>query len=187
MAACGVIPKRHKITFTEFYLTRRRGRPPASAYAPAGPLIRPQRGASRRQAAQPVSDTAKPGGKSPSCVASQQLGAVRGFDYAFIAHSDPASGCPWAFQARSLSSTSLPHTGYVCGTPGSLARRHPPKFRAVRYTPELSECAPVMRTDIAVLLGKGGIEPVPPANMKAGFYGPYFIVPKKGGYANKDL
>ena len=57
----------------------------------------------------------------------------------------------------------------------------PPKFSTVRYTPVLSECAPVMRADIAVLLVKGAIEPVPPADMKTGFYSPYFIVPKKGG------
>ncbi len=32
-----------------------------------------------------------------------------------------------------------------------------------------------------VLLAKDAIEPVPPAEMKSGFYSPYFIVPKKGG------
>ncbi|KAL0188118.1 hypothetical protein M9458_015217, partial [Cirrhinus mrigala] len=31
------------------------------------------------------------------------------------------------------------------------------------------------------LLAKDAIEPVPPADMKKGFYSPYFIVPKKGG------
>ncbi len=34
---------------------------------------------------------------------------------------------------------------------------------------------------IAVLLAKDAIEPVPPADMRSGFYSPYFIVPKKGG------
>ncbi len=34
---------------------------------------------------------------------------------------------------------------------------------------------------IAVLLAKDAIEPVPPAEMRQGFYSPYFIVPKKGG------
>ncbi len=29
--------------------------------------------------------------------------------------------------------------------------------------------------------GKDAIEPVPPAEMRQGFYSPYFIVPKKGG------
>ncbi len=35
--------------------------------------------------------------------------------------------------------------------------------------------------EIAVLLAKDAIEPVPPAEMRQGFYSPYFIVPKKGG------
>jgi hypothetical protein len=39
----------------------------------------------------------------------------------------------------------------------------------------------VLRAEIAVLLAKDAIEPVPPADMKTGFYSPYFIVPKKGG------
>ncbi len=39
----------------------------------------------------------------------------------------------------------------------------------------------VLRAEIAVLLAKDAIEPVPPANMRSGFYSPYFIVPKKGG------
>ncbi len=34
---------------------------------------------------------------------------------------------------------------------------------------------------IAVLLAKDAIEPVPPAEMRQGFYSPYFIVPKKCG------
>ncbi len=41
--------------------------------------------------------------------------------------------------------------------------------------------AHVLSAEIAVLLPKDAIEPVPPADMKAGFYSPYFIVPKKGG------
>ncbi|KAL1279104.1 hypothetical protein QQF64_025777 [Cirrhinus molitorella] len=44
--------------------------------------------------------------------------------------------------------------------------------------------ASVLRAEIAVLLTKDAIEPVPPAEMKSGFYSPYFIVPKKG--ANYD-
>ncbi|XDV39811.1 hypothetical protein PO909_008998 [Leuciscus waleckii] len=39
--------------------------------------------------------------------------------------------------------------------------------------------APVMRAEVATLLAKGAIETVPPAEMKSGFYSPYFIVPKK--------
>ncbi len=45
----------------------------------------------------------------------------------------------------------------------------------------LSKDAPVLRAEVAVLLAKDAIEPVPPAEMKSGFYSPYFIVPKKDG------
>jgi len=34
---------------------------------------------------------------------------------------------------------------------------------------------------ISVLLAKDVMVPVPPADMKAGFFSPYFIVPKKSG------
>ncbi|XDV17092.1 hypothetical protein PO909_016521 [Leuciscus waleckii] len=68
----------------------------------------------------------------PSCVASRQPGTVQGPDYAFscnpcrslesgkccFAHSDLASGRLQALRARSLSSTPLPPSGYVCVTSG---------------------------------------------------------------------
>ncbi len=38
-----------------------------------------------------------------------------------------------------------------------------------------------MREEIAVLLAKDAIEPVPPAERRQGFYSPYFIVHKKCG------
>lgn len=41
--------------------------------------------------------------------------------------------------------------------------------------------APVLRMEIAVLLAKDAIDPVPPAKIKSGFYSPYFIVQKEGG------
>ncbi len=41
--------------------------------------------------------------------------------------------------------------------------------------------APVLRKEIAVLLAKDAIEPVPPAERRQGFYSPYFIIPKKRG------
>ncbi len=41
--------------------------------------------------------------------------------------------------------------------------------------------APVLCAEITVLLAKDAIEPVPPADMRSGFYSPYFIVPKKSG------
>ncbi len=59
--------------------------------------------------------------------------------------------------------------------------RRPPKFRDIRFTSVLSKDAPVLHAEVAVLLAKDAIEPVPPAEMKSGFYSPYFIVPKKDG------
>ncbi len=59
--------------------------------------------------------------------------------------------------------------------------RRPPKFWGIRFTSVLSKDAPVFRAEVAVLLAKDAIEPVPPAEMKSGFYSPYFIVPKKDG------
>ncbi len=59
--------------------------------------------------------------------------------------------------------------------------RRPPKFNGVLETSLAVRNAPVMRKEIAVLLAKDTIEPVPPAEMRQGFYIPYFIVPKKGG------
>ncbi|KAL0185568.1 hypothetical protein M9458_017238, partial [Cirrhinus mrigala] len=59
--------------------------------------------------------------------------------------------------------------------------RCPPKFRGILYTSVRGENAAVLRAEIAVLLAKDAIETVPSAEMKKGFYSPYFIVPKKGG------
>ncbi|KAI2665879.1 Transposon Ty3-G Gag-Pol polyprotein [Labeo rohita] len=60
--------------------------------------------------------------------------------------------------------------------------RHPPKFRGILFTSVRSDTdASVLRAEIAVLLAKDAIEPVPPAEMRSGFYSPYFIVPKKSG------
>ena len=59
--------------------------------------------------------------------------------------------------------------------------RRPPAFKGILFTRVLADNAPVLRAEIAVLLAKDAIEPVPPADMKTGFYSPYFIVPKKGG------
>ncbi len=59
--------------------------------------------------------------------------------------------------------------------------RRPPKFRGVHFTSVKAVDAPVLCAVIAVLLAKDAIEPVPPADMRSGFYSPYFIVPKKSG------
>lgn len=56
--------------------------------------------------------------------------------------------------------------------------RHPPRFRGTRAM-MVGKDAPIMRVEVATLLAKGAIEPVPPAEMKSGFYSPYFVVPKK--------
>ncbi len=58
--------------------------------------------------------------------------------------------------------------------------RRPPKFNGVLETSVAVRNAPVLREEIAVLLAKDAIKPVPPAEMRQGFYSPYFIVPKKG-------
>ncbi|KAI2649176.1 hypothetical protein H4Q32_020398 [Labeo rohita] len=60
--------------------------------------------------------------------------------------------------------------------------RRPPRYRGVLSTSVHSDThAAVLRAEVAVLLAKDAIEPVPPAEMKSGFYSPYFIVPKKSG------
>ena len=59
--------------------------------------------------------------------------------------------------------------------------RNPPKFSGIFSTAVRDENAAVLRAEIATLLAKDAIEPVPSADMKKGFYSPYFIVPKKGG------
>ncbi len=59
--------------------------------------------------------------------------------------------------------------------------RRPPKYRGIHSTTVRAADAPILRAEIAVLLAKDAIEPVPPADMGSGFYSPYFIVPKKSG------
>ncbi len=59
--------------------------------------------------------------------------------------------------------------------------RRPPKFNGVLETSVAVWNAPVLSKEIAVLLAKDAIEPVPSAERRQGFYSPYFIVPKKRG------
>ncbi len=59
--------------------------------------------------------------------------------------------------------------------------RRPPKYRGIHSTTVRAADAPILRAEIAVLLAKDAIEPVPAADMRSGFYSPYFIVPKKSG------
>ncbi|KAL0180842.1 hypothetical protein M9458_023248, partial [Cirrhinus mrigala] len=56
------------------------------------------------------------------------------------------------------------------------------QYRGVLSTTVHSDThAAVLCAEVAVLLAKDAIEPVPPAEMKSGFYSSYFIVPKKSG------
>ncbi|KAL0195045.1 hypothetical protein M9458_008617, partial [Cirrhinus mrigala] len=56
------------------------------------------------------------------------------------------------------------------------------QFRGILFTSVHSDTdASVLHAEIAVLLAKNATKPVPPAEMKLGFYSPYFIIPKKNG------
>ncbi len=97
-------------------------------------------------------------------------------------HPDPAP-CRHRPRAGSLCSTSLPHRWLLrtirLGYAIQFARR-PPKFRRIRFTSvKDSADAPVLRAEIAVLLAKDVIEPVPPADMGSGLFSPYFMCPRK--------
>ncbi|KAL0186640.1 hypothetical protein M9458_018310, partial [Cirrhinus mrigala] len=95
---------------------------------------------------------------------------------------------PWAEQPVWFGASHLrPHTVFPATVPPPLVgyaiqfARRPPKFRGVLTTSVQGPNTAVLRAEIAVLLAKGAIESVPSAEMKKGFYSPYFIVPKKGG------
>ncbi len=90
-------------------------------------------------------------------------------------------------RAGSLRFTSLPHRGYVGGPAGpactvsgclekALCDSVRPAFSQVPPHSSKGLCG-----EITVLLARDVMEPVPPADMKTGFFSPYFIVPKKGG------
>ncbi|KAI2646886.1 ORF V: Enzymatic polyprotein [Labeo rohita] len=84
----------------------------------------------------------------------------------------------------------LPHCGHVgqCpfDTPGDEARSLASAYQSLAVvdsdgTSRLCDSVRQASAQVAVLLAKDAIEPVPPAEMKSGFYSPYFIVPKKSG------
>ncbi len=58
---------------------------------------------------------------------------------------------------------------------------HPVSTQVQGHPPHISEGSwcPCLVRGIVVLLAKDMMEPVPPANTKAGFFSPYIIVPKK--------
>ncbi|KAL0175185.1 hypothetical protein M9458_031153, partial [Cirrhinus mrigala] len=120
---------------------------------------------------------------------------VRGFSppatHCFPSNGTPTLGTPNVTPLRPLAENfsdwlNLPNPsrwllrtirlGYAI----QFARR-PPKFRGVLTTSVQGPNTAVLRAEIAVLLAKDAIETVPSAEMKKGFYSPYFIVPKKGG------
>ncbi len=93
-------------------------------------------------------------------------------------------------RAASLHSTSLPHCGYIggstghaCTVSGSLASiAHPISLAPSDHQTDVQTSDHhVLRAEIAVPLVKYAIEPVLPADMKVGFYSPYFSVPKQAG------
>ncbi|KAI2655719.1 Transposon Ty3-G Gag-Pol polyprotein [Labeo rohita] len=59
--------------------------------------------------------------------------------------------------------------------------RRPPRFSGVVPTVVMSRDAHVLRSEVMILLEKGAIEVVHPAQSDSGFYSRYFLVPKKDG------
>ncbi|KAL0173816.1 hypothetical protein M9458_029784, partial [Cirrhinus mrigala] len=59
--------------------------------------------------------------------------------------------------------------------------RRPPRFSGVVPTLVVSKDAHVLRSEVMILLEKGTMEVVHPAQSESGFYSRYFLVPKKGG------
>ncbi|KAI2661279.1 Transposon Ty3-G Gag-Pol polyprotein [Labeo rohita] len=139
------------------------------------------------------------GGSSAQLYGSDSLdktaSVVRGFlppaTHCFSSDGTPTLGTPNVTPLRPLAENfsdwlNLPNPsrwllrtirlGYAI----QFARR-PPKFRGVLTTSVQGSNTAVLRAEIAVLLAKDAIETVPSAEMKKGFYSPYFIVPKKGG------
>ncbi len=59
--------------------------------------------------------------------------------------------------------------------------RRPPHFSSVVSTSVQTENAHVLCSEVMILLEKGAIEIVPPAQSESGFYSHYFLDPKKDG------
>ncbi len=89
----------------------------------------------------------------------------------------PLVRCLGAGSCPAVSLAPKDHLTRLCDSvrPASTqVQGHPP------HSSEGSRC-PCLVRGIAVLLAKDVMEPVPPADMKAGFFSPYIIVPKKSG------
>ncbi len=118
--------------------------------------------------------------------ASSQESTVRG------RHSSPRTSGQSRSGPREFGEDASERSALLCHPP-LLPFAAPPQVRrlcrwsrlhsvnGVLETSVAVRNAPVLREEIAVLLAKDAIEPVPPAEMRQGFYSPYFIVPKKGG------
>ncbi len=65
--------------------------------------------------------------------------------------------------------------------------RRPPKFRGIRFTSVKPADAPVLRAEIAVLLAKDAIEPVPPADMRSGVVQPLLHCAQERWWVTTDL
>lgn len=56
-----------------------------------------------------------------------------------------------------------------------------PKWEGVKQTYVDAKHLPIILSEVESLLEKGAIEPVPPSQIKSGFYSTFFLVPKKTG------
>ncbi len=89
----------------------------------------------------------------------------------------PLVRCMGAGSCPAVSLAPEDHLTRLCDSVrpvSSQVQGHPP------HSSEGSRCPWLVR-GISVLLAKDVMVPVPPADMKAGFFSPYFIVPKKSG------
>ncbi len=89
----------------------------------------------------------------------------------------PLVRCLGAGSCPAVSLAPKDHLTRLCDSvrpASSQVQGHPP------HSSEGSRC-PCLVRGITVLLAKDVMEPVPPADMKAGFFSPYIIVPKKSG------
>ncbi len=87
----------------------------------------------------------------------------------------PLVRCLGAGSCPAVSLAPKDHLTRLCDSvrpASSQVQGHPP------HSSEGSRC-PCLVRGITVLLAKDVMVPVPPADMKAGFFSPYFIVPKK--------
>ncbi len=89
----------------------------------------------------------------------------------------PLVRCLGAGSCPAVSLAPKDHLTRLCDSArpaSSQVQGHPP------HSSEGSRC-PCLVRGITVLLAKDVMEPVPPADMKAGFFSPYIIVPNKSG------